>query len=97
MSQKKESSMSEPNDPAPQSLRTLLYDDTGSRPSLQVLDQLLIPDEKKYIDIPDVKAAWTVIRDMNIRGMCSCRVVPWNNINCPLQVTHSFFSPILTL
>mmetsp|Transcript_20499 Transcript_20499/g.56577 ORF Transcript_20499/g.56577 Transcript_20499/m.56577 type:complete len:399 (-) Transcript_20499:158-1354(-) len=52
----------------PASLRTLIYDDEGERPSLQVLDQLLVPDEKKYIDILDVQGAWTVIRNMNIRG-----------------------------
>ena len=53
---------------APESLRSLIYDDSGDQLSLKVLDQLLIPDEKKYIDIENMQAAWTVIRDMNIRG-----------------------------
>ena len=35
---------------------------------LEVLDQLLIPHVKEYIDIPDVEAAWSVIRSMQIRG-----------------------------
>lgn len=40
----------------------------GDKPTLSVLDQLLIPQEKKYVDIPDVEAAWAVIRSMQIRG-----------------------------
>mmetsp|Transcript_25370 Transcript_25370/g.35570 ORF Transcript_25370/g.35570 Transcript_25370/m.35570 type:complete len:380 (-) Transcript_25370:641-1780(-) len=47
-------------------LKSLKYDKDG--PTLSVLDQLLIPAEKKYIDIPDVEAAWSVIRTMQIRG-----------------------------
>ena len=27
-----------------------------------------IPKEKKYVDIPDVESAWSVIRKMQIRG-----------------------------
>ena len=52
------------------SLQSLQYTGTkdGKDPKLSVLDQLLIPKEKVYIDIPDVKAAWTVIRTMQIRG-----------------------------
>jgi hypothetical protein len=37
-------------------------------PKLSVLDQLLIPDEKKYINIETVEDAWSVIRSMKIRG-----------------------------
>jgi methylthioribose-1-phosphate isomerase len=36
---------------------------------LEVLDQLLLPHSKVYVDIPDVEAAWKVIRSMQIRGM----------------------------
>jgi len=52
------------------SLQSLHYTGVkdGNKPKLSVLDQLLVPKEKKYIDIPDVKAAWTVIRSMQIRG-----------------------------
>lgn len=49
-----------------QSLRYNTKD--GSKPTLSVLDQLLIPHEKKYVDVPDVEAAWSVIRKMQIRG-----------------------------
>lgn len=48
-------------------LQSLKYSG-GDKPTLAVLDQLLIPHEKKYIDIPDVEAAWGVIRSMQIRG-----------------------------
>ena len=48
-------------------LQSLKYSG-GSKPTLSVLDQLLIPHEKVYIDIPDVEAAWGVIRSMQIRG-----------------------------
>jgi methylthioribose-1-phosphate isomerase len=50
-------------------LQSLKYsNEGGAKPALAVLDQLLIPHEKVYIDIPDVEAAWTVIRTMQIRG-----------------------------
>ena len=49
-------------------LQSLKYSG-GDKPTLSVLDQLLIPHEKTYIDIPDVEAAWGVIRSMQIRGM----------------------------
>jgi methylthioribose-1-phosphate isomerase len=48
-------------------LQSLRYSG-GDNPTLAVLDQLLIPQEKQYIDIPDVEAAWGVIRTMQIRG-----------------------------
>ena len=53
------------------SLQSLQYTgikDGNKIPKLAVLDQLLVPKEKVYIDIPDVEAAWTVIRKMQIRG-----------------------------
>mmetsp|Transcript_7529 Transcript_7529/g.10956 ORF Transcript_7529/g.10956 Transcript_7529/m.10956 type:complete len:374 (-) Transcript_7529:1130-2251(-) len=49
------------------SLESLRYTKTPS-PKLEVLDQLLIPHSKEYIEIPDVEAAWSVIRKMQIRG-----------------------------
>jgi methylthioribose-1-phosphate isomerase len=52
---------------ASSNLQSLIYTNEES-PKLQVLDQLLIPHEKKYIDVPDVETAWTVIREMQIRG-----------------------------
>jgi eIF-2B alpha/beta/delta-like uncharacterized protein len=50
-------------------LQSIIYSNTGgSNPKLKVLDQLLVPHQKVYIDIPNVEAAWTVIRTMQIRG-----------------------------
>lgn len=48
-------------------LQSLIY---TSEPAvkLQVLDQLLIPHEKVYIDVPDAETAWSVINTMQIRG-----------------------------
>ncbi|KAJ1441554.1 translation initiation factor fusion with methylthioribose kinase [Ochromonadaceae sp. CCMP2298] len=39
-----------------------------SRGSLAVLDQLKIPHESVFIDVPDVNEAWSVIRLMQVRG-----------------------------
>lgn len=50
-------------------LQSLIYsNEGGSNPKLQVLDQLLIPHEKVYLEVPDVEKAWSVIREMQIRG-----------------------------
>lgn len=50
-------------------LQSLVYsNEGGNNPKLQVLDQLLIPHEKVYLDVPDVEKAWSVIREMQIRG-----------------------------
>lgn len=54
---------------ATNNLQSLIYsNEGGSSPTLSVLDCLLVPHEKKYVTIPDVEAAWTVIRTMQIRG-----------------------------
>ena len=53
-------------------LQSMIYtNEGGTTPQLQVLDQLLIPHEKVYIDVPDVAIAYTVIKTMQIRGMCA--------------------------
>lgn len=54
-------------------LQSLIFNKNGSsdnnnKPTLKVLDQLLLPGEKKYIDVATIQDAWTVIRDMNVRG-----------------------------
>lgn len=51
-------------------LRSLIFQvqDEGKSATLSVLDQLLLPHETTYLPIPDVQAAWTVIRTMQIRG-----------------------------
>ena len=52
----------------PKNLQSLIFERTSDGCKLSVLDQLLVPQEKKYIDIPNVEAAWGVIRSMQIRG-----------------------------
>ncbi|EFJ49530.1 eukaryotic translation initiation factor 2B alpha [Volvox carteri f. nagariensis] len=49
---------------SPSSLQAIRY----TRGSLQLLDQRLLPFQTAYLDVPDVKAAWTQIRDMVVRG-----------------------------
>lgn len=50
-------------------LQSVIYSNpNGTSPTLSVLDQLLVPHEKKYIPIHNVKDTWLVIRNMNIRG-----------------------------
>jgi 5-methylthioribose kinase len=53
-----------------ESWRSLIYtpSDASNAASLQVLDQLRLPDVIAYIEIPNVTAGWRVIHDMNIRG-----------------------------
>lgn len=48
-------------------LKSIIYENEGY-PKLQVLDQLLIPEQKVYIPITDVEGAWTAIKTMQIRG-----------------------------
>lgn len=75
-------------------LRSLIYE-PGTPPRLQVLDQLLLPAERVYVDIPDVKAAWRAIRDMQIRGTCVSAGTRnqehiWNTLIHSF-ITHIFF------
>lgn len=56
---------------APSALQSLVYTPRSAQtglPSLQVLDQLLVPRGKAYIPIQTTQDAWKVIRDMNVRG-----------------------------
>jgi 5-methylthioribose kinase len=46
------------------SLESLRYE----RGTLDVLDQLLVPHEKKFVPVANVQAAWDVIRSMQVRG-----------------------------
>ena len=50
------------------SLKSLIYEPRGDGPSLQVLDQLLLPHQMVYIPIHNLQDAWQVIRSMQIRG-----------------------------
>jgi methylthioribose-1-phosphate isomerase len=49
-------------------LRSLIYEIVDGKPTLQVLDQLLLPKEKKYISVPNIQTTWSVIQKMQIRG-----------------------------
>jgi len=64
---------------APHALQSLVYDAgdlaANKKPSLKVLDQLLLPDETVYVDVPDVQTTWNVIRNMQIRGTYVTRVL----------------------
>jgi hypothetical protein len=57
-------------------LRSLIYEVVDGKPTLQVLDQLLLPAEKKYITVPNIQTAWSVIHKMQIRGKhrASCKL-----------------------
>ena len=39
-----------------------------SRGKLQLLDQLKLPTETVFMDVPDCDVCWTAIKDMNVRG-----------------------------
>jgi len=50
-------------------LQSMKYTNEGGfSPQLKVLDQLLIPHDKVFINVPDVEMAYTVIKTMQIRG-----------------------------
>ena len=42
-----------------------------ARGNLELLDQLALPLETKYIDVRDCDACWRCIKDMNVRGAVS--------------------------
>jgi methylthioribose-1-phosphate isomerase len=78
--------------PSPDTLKSLIYHG-GDKPSLQVLDQLKIPQEKVYLPVANVQEAWAVIREMKIRGKCSCSAVillAMNAAMCLRRLKKSF-------
>jgi hypothetical protein len=58
---------------AAMNLQSLKYANNNGAPQLEVLDQLLLPQQKVYIPVPDVKTAYSVIKTMQIRGWCLLR------------------------
>eukprot|EP00405_Crypthecodinium_cohnii_P051193 CAMPEP_0206589434 /NCGR_PEP_ID=MMETSP0325_2-20121206/38922_1 /ASSEMBLY_ACC=CAM_ASM_000347 /TAXON_ID=2866 /ORGANISM="Crypthecodinium cohnii, Strain Seligo" /LENGTH=390 /DNA_ID=CAMNT_0054097995 /DNA_START=37 /DNA_END=1212 /DNA_ORIENTATION=- len=46
------------------SLRSLIY----APGSLQILDQLKVPQSKEYVAVPNAEAAWSVVKKMQVRG-----------------------------
>lgn len=65
-------------------LQSLIYS-SNPKPSLQVLDQLKIPHEKVYIDVPDAETAWSVIHKMQIRGAPLIAIVALLGLSVDLQ------------
>jgi hypothetical protein len=57
-------------------LKSLIYDpsppydngDESACPTLQVLDQLLLPETTAYVAVPNLLTTWSVIRTMQVRG-----------------------------
>ncbi|KAK6354373.1 S-methyl-5-thioribose-1-phosphate isomerase [Orbilia blumenaviensis] len=45
------------------------------RGSLSILDQLLLPHQSIYIDVPDVSTAWNAIKTMQVRGAPAIAIV----------------------
>ncbi len=69
-------------------LQSLLYTSTPV-PHLQVLDQLLVPDEKVYLDVPDAETAWSVIHTMQIRGAPLIAIVALLGLSVDLYTNPS--------
>lgn len=40
-----------------------------SNGKLEILDQLLLPHESRYIDVHDTRDGWRAIRDMQVVGL----------------------------
>ncbi|GMR60713.1 hypothetical protein PMAYCL1PPCAC_30908 [Pristionchus mayeri] len=49
-------------------LSSLTIDTGTTKPSIKVLDQLLLPAQKKYIEIKNVDTAVSLIKNMQVRG-----------------------------
>ena len=59
------------------------------RGSLKVLDQLKIPQESVYIDVPDSQRAWDVIRSMQVRGAPMIAMVAATGLACEVLTKHA--------
>lgn len=69
------------------SFKSVLYQ--ASPPSLQVLDQLKLPNEKEYIDVPNIQTAHSVIHKMQIRGAPLIAIVAVLGLAVDLQSESS--------
>jgi len=79
-------------------LQSLIYSNVGgSNPKLSVLDQLLVPHEKTYILIPDLEAAWGVIRSMQIRGAPLIAIVACLGLSVDLATNPDTISKLNVL
>jgi hypothetical protein len=61
------------------SLQSLIYTPASASDtaSLQVLDQLKLPQDKVYISVPDIATTYNVIRNMQIRGKLVDATLQW--------------------
>lgn len=69
-------------------LRSLIYLPAaeGRRKSeLKVLDQLLLPSEMVYVDVPNIQTTWQVIHKMQIRGAPLIAIVAVLGLSVDLQ------------
>ena len=66
-------------------LQAIVY----TRGSLKVLDQLKIPQESVYIDVPDSQRAWDVIRSMQVRGAPMIAMVAATGLACEVLTKHA--------
>lgn len=79
-------------------LQSLIYsNEGGDKPMLSVLDQLLVPHEKTYLEIPDVEAAWSVIRTMQIRGAPLIAIVACLGLSVDLATNPKTLAELETL
>lgn len=74
--------------PSTTNLQSLIYS-SDPVPKLQVLDQLLVPDEKVYLDVPDAETAWSVIHTMQIRGAPLIAIVALLGLSVDLYTNPS--------
>jgi S-methyl-5-thioribose-1-phosphate isomerase len=76
-------------------LQSLIY--SSSPPKLQVLDQLLLPSEKVYVDVPDIVTAWQTIHKMQIRGAPLIAIVAVLGLAVDLHKNSSELDQIETM
>ena len=60
-----------------------------SRGNLQVIDQLKLPHELIYIGVQNAEAAWSVIREMNVRGAPLIAIVAALGLAVDVHTVHS--------
>jgi len=82
---------------APSALQSLVYTPRSAQtgpPSLQVMDQLLVPRSKAYIPIHTTQDAWKVIRDMNVRGAPLIAIVAILGLGVEMSAKEETFASL---
>jgi eIF-2B alpha/beta/delta-like uncharacterized protein len=77
-------------------LQSLIYS-SDPVPKLEVLDQLLIPHEKVYLDVPDAETAWGVIYTMQIRGAPLIAIVALLGLSVDLHTNPKTVSALVAM